>query len=186
MRRTCNDCGRDKNLKARGLCSVCWNRRWRHGTLEDAPTDRSVPVLDGTVLEYLKLAAKGYSRRQAAAAMGIDVDALGRLLADTENDNGIRGAAANPSPLVLRLTPSPGHRDPRAACRVVPPALFYATSHEKRAKATCRRCPIKAACLEWALSTEEPHGVYGGMTAEERRAEIKRRRPSKTQARSAA
>lgn len=36
------------------------------------------------------------------------------------------------------------------------------------AKAVCRGCPIAADCLRQALTTREPHGVWGGLTAVER------------------
>lgn len=43
------------------------------------------------------------------------------------------------------------------------------------AKAVCATCPVLARCREHALSTQEPYGVWGGMTEEERREEIERR-----------
>ena len=36
------------------------------------------------------------------------------------------------------------------------------------AKAICRRCPVVAECLQWALEMKEQHGIWGGMTARER------------------
>jgi WhiB family redox-sensing transcriptional regulator len=39
---------------------------------------------------------------------------------------------------------------------------------ELRAKAICAACPVKAMCLGWALSTREPYGVWGGLSADER------------------
>lgn len=38
------------------------------------------------------------------------------------------------------------------------------------AKAICRRCPVIAECLAWAISNGEKYGVYGGLTGPERRA----------------
>jgi WhiB family redox-sensing transcriptional regulator len=32
----------------------------------------------------------------------------------------------------------------------------------ERAKAMCRLCPVRAACLAGALERGEPHGVWGG------------------------
>lgn len=37
------------------------------------------------------------------------------------------------------------------------------------AKAQCRRCPVAAACLRWALDTIEPYAIAGGTTPRERR-----------------
>jgi hypothetical protein len=34
----------------------------------------------------------------------------------------------------------------------------------------CGRCPVAGACLAWALSVGDCHGVWGGTTARERRA----------------
>lgn len=39
---------------------------------------------------------------------------------------------------------------------------------EERAKAKCRDCMVQQACLEFALSNNEQHGVWGGYTADER------------------
>jgi WhiB family redox-sensing transcriptional regulator len=49
-----------------------------------------------------------------------------------------------------------------------PDATEYAM--QELAKALCARCPFRELCLEWALTTREPFGVWGGMTPEERRA----------------
>jgi len=45
----------------------------------------------------------------------------------------------------------------------------------KLAKMVCSSCPIQPACLEGALGRREPWGVWGGMTAGERRTELLRR-----------
>lgn len=37
------------------------------------------------------------------------------------------------------------------------------------AKAVCARCPVADACLAWALETRQDHGIYGGLTEDERR-----------------
>lgn len=38
------------------------------------------------------------------------------------------------------------------------------------AKDSCRRCDVRASCLDWALETGQDAGVWGGLTEEERRA----------------
>jgi WhiB family redox-sensing transcriptional regulator len=38
------------------------------------------------------------------------------------------------------------------------------------AKAECARCPVATECLEFALAAGLDHGVFGGMSASERRA----------------
>lgn len=39
-----------------------------------------------------------------------------------------------------------------------------------RAKSICRRCPVTAECLDYALERGEPHGIWGGISERERRA----------------
>lgn len=34
---------------------------------------------------------------------------------------------------------------------------------EATARALCRTCPVQRACLEHALATDEPHGIWGGL-----------------------
>jgi WhiB family redox-sensing transcriptional regulator len=36
------------------------------------------------------------------------------------------------------------------------------------ALAMCHRCPVRTACLMHALNNDELHGIWGGMTAEQR------------------
>ncbi len=40
---------------------------------------------------------------------------------------------------------------------------------ELRAKAVCQICPVKAECMEYALTIREPYGIWGGLTETERR-----------------
>ena len=44
------------------------------------------------------------------------------------------------------------------------PELFFAESPDdvETAKALCRQCPARAACLTGALKRQEPWGVWGG------------------------
>ena len=43
------------------------------------------------------------------------------------------------------------------------------------AKQVCAGCPVKTACLEFAIATNQPYGIWGGANASERRS-IRRRR----------
>jgi WhiB family redox-sensing transcriptional regulator len=65
----------------------------------------------------------------------------------------------------------------RAACRHVDPELFFPPGHAgpaleqiEEAKRICRTCPVRARCLDWALSSGFDYGIWGGATEEERRA----------------
>ena len=63
-----------------------------------------------------------------------------------------------------------------AACRDTDPDLFFpigttgpAIEQIESAKAVCRQCEAQAACLEFALATNQESGVWGGTSEEERR-----------------
>jgi WhiB family redox-sensing transcriptional regulator len=64
----------------------------------------------------------------------------------------------------------------RGACRSEDPELFFpVTPHRaslrqiNAAKAVCRACAVRTACLSFGLQTSED-GIWGGTTPEERRA----------------
>ncbi|WP_329560779.1 WhiB family transcriptional regulator [Kitasatospora sp. NBC_01266] len=72
-----------------------------------------------------------------------------------------------------------------AACREADSGLFFHPpgernpAHDDRdaaAKAVCARCPVRVACLDHALRTREPYGVWGGLSEEERAAALRVRR----------
>lgn len=70
-------------------------------------------------------------------------------------------------------TQQDGWRD-QAACRAgvtaVSPEDWFLPNEAKalRAKAVCAGCPVREACLDYALRTQQPWGVWGGQTSEER------------------
>lgn len=58
----------------------------------------------------------------------------------------------------------------RAACADVDPELFFPLLEDpaRRAKAICARCPVREACLNYAVGHREAHGVWGGLLPGER------------------
>lgn len=44
------------------------------------------------------------------------------------------------------------------------------SAREQEAKEVCARCPVRTECLGHALRVQEPYGVWGGLTEDERRA----------------
>ncbi|MGH9014202.1 MAG: WhiB family transcriptional regulator [Acidimicrobiia bacterium] len=66
-----------------------------------------------------------------------------------------------------------------ARCRGIDPEVFYPVSDDDdaaEAKEICALCPVREACLEYALASREKHGVWGGLTERERRRVLRRRR----------
>ncbi len=64
-----------------------------------------------------------------------------------------------------------------AACRDLDTAIFFPESDEQAdtAKAVCASCPVREACLEFALITRQDDGVWGGLDENERK-RVRRRR----------
>jgi WhiB family redox-sensing transcriptional regulator len=60
-----------------------------------------------------------------------------------------------------------------AACSEpgVDPDIFYEAHYKSvyEAKKVCDRCPLVMKCLDYALDEEEEWGVWGGLSADERR-----------------
>lgn len=69
----------------------------------------------------------------------------------------------------------------QAACQTADPELFFPVSGAgaglavARAKAVCASCAVRQQCLDFAVETRQPHGVWGGTTEQERRAIAARR-----------
>lgn len=63
-------------------------------------------------------------------------------------------------------------------CRDHPPATFFPSDGVgvDVARGICATCPVKALCLEHALTNRIDHGVWGGCSERERRRIAKRRR----------
>ncbi|MGH2746670.1 MAG: WhiB family transcriptional regulator [Actinomycetota bacterium] len=70
----------------------------------------------------------------------------------------------------------------RAACLNYPAVLFFGLddsetpaerrAREDEAKRICFDCCVKEECLEYALATKEPYGIWGGLTEIERRSRV--------------
>ncbi|CAM5488839.1 Transcriptional regulator WhiB [Streptomyces antimycoticus] len=92
-------------------------------------------------------------------------------------------AAVPPQRVPARDQAGPWHSE--AVCRRDEAGLFFAPSkeptaarlsREEAAKRVCARCPVMVECREHALLQPEPYGVWGGLTAAERRVVLARRR----------
>jgi WhiB family redox-sensing transcriptional regulator len=73
----------------------------------------------------------------------------------------------------------------QASCRREDPALFFGPAgfeskqdrqrRETAAKAVCATCPVVAPCREYALTTGEAYGVWGGLGETDRRSLLAQR-----------
>ena len=73
------------------------------------------------------------------------------------------------------MSAAEGHWRSAAACRFADPDLFFPISSSglaldqvAEAKEVCARCPVQPQCLAFALRTRQMHGVWGGMSEQER------------------
>lgn len=70
------------------------------------------------------------------------------------------------------MTAGPRPWADHGACRGLDPDLFFpekAGAEIRFAQAVCARCPVIAECREWGI-LHEIHGIWGGLTQNERRA----------------
>jgi WhiB family redox-sensing transcriptional regulator len=72
-----------------------------------------------------------------------------------------------------------------ARCRDEDPELFFpvgttgpAAVQLDAAKSICVSCVVREQCLEWAMTTGQDAGVWGGLSEDERRALRRARRRS--------
>jgi len=93
------------------------------------------------------------------------------------------GTSTDDSGRVVWVRTDPDDRRWRglAACADMEPSVFFpvgttgsAVQQIARAKAICHRCPVRLACLQYALVSHQEDGVWGGHSEEERR-ELRRK-----------
>jgi WhiB family redox-sensing transcriptional regulator len=91
--------------------------------------------------------------------------------------------AVRPPSLSATALPEDEEWRHRAACAGNPTNLFFpvgtsrdAIDQTEEAKAVCRPCPVRQACLAFALDTGQSEGVWGGLSEGERRALVRRSR----------
>lgn len=61
-------------------------------------------------------------------------------------------------------------REEGLCCQIDPESFFPEKGgSSRRAKEICMSCPVRPTCLQTALENQEPFGVWGGLSAQERR-----------------
>jgi WhiB family redox-sensing transcriptional regulator len=78
---------------------------------------------------------------------------------------------------------APPRWDGTAACAQLDPNLFFPDEEDgeqaAQAKAVCAGCPVRQQCLDYALATRIPVGVWGGLSTTERDALARAQRPTR-------
>lgn len=73
----------------------------------------------------------------------------------------------------------------QGACHGLQTTMFFHPEYERGptrmrreqdAKAVCRRCPVIDQCRAHALKVHEPYGIWGGLSAEERKEVLRSQR----------
>jgi WhiB family redox-sensing transcriptional regulator len=87
-------------------------------------------------------------------------DAADGVLGEISVGTASEAARIEEGPVHTHILPSALHDLPCAS----EPELFFAEDPQdlRRAKALCRGCGVRAACLSAALQRREPCGVWGG------------------------
>lgn len=74
----------------------------------------------------------------------------------------------------------------RGRCRSTGPELFFhpegergaaRVARDRAAKLVCATCPVREQCAAHALTVQEPYGVWGGMSEDDREAIYAHRLP---------
>ena len=82
------------------------------------------------------------------------------------------------------VAPDLGSWRAQAACQLGDHELFFPPEEEQGeyfrlrvslAKRICDSCPVRRECADYALAADERYGVWGGLTAEERARQVRRR-----------
>lgn len=66
-----------------------------------------------------------------------------------------------------------------ALCIYTDPDIFFPEKGIpilKEVKNLCARCPVKDQCLDYALSSDERHGIWGGTSERERKFLLKKQK----------
>lgn len=117
-----------------------------------------------------RMYSRGMTKSDIAARMGISRRTV------TEYTRGMEPPAAEIQPLPDVETPCSTHPNPdmwfALEATVMEPAVRHSLTVE--AKEICSECPLVNECLRHALDAKIDHGVWGGLTAYERK-QLRRR-----------
>lgn len=179
MRRTCPGCGAVWTLTLnRGAVHRSWHDDPRCAGCRGSRPDVDVAA-DLAEAAAAAVVAAGHARDALEAE-------LAAALAEQEQARPIRLGIpwSDEERAVHRRTAIDAHLDGHlvpdipqgdwvsdALCAQVDGELFFPEKggSNREAKAVCGRCPVTQECLDWAMATDQPAGIFGGLSVNERR-----------------
>jgi WhiB family redox-sensing transcriptional regulator len=174
----CTVTGCDRPPHARGLCRLHYNR---HREGRDVATPPRVVLPPAHRLGRL---VQQHGTAHVATSLGCHQTAVEKALRragwTSTGLNGSQPATWLP-PDTDTTPPAPDTRwMEHARCAETDPETFYPVGSSRAAdyepaKTICARCDVRNDCLRYALDTNEEHGVWGGLTPDERYALRQRR-----------
>jgi WhiB family redox-sensing transcriptional regulator len=165
---TVDDCGRRPH--ARGLCRLHYNRQREGVDLNATPRVTLPPA------PRLGRLVQQHGTAHVANSLGCHQTAVDKALRRAGwTSSGYNGSQpADWLPPATDTTPAPDTRwMEHARCAGDDPETFYPVGSSRAAdyepaKTICASCPVRNDCLRYALDTDEEHGVWGGLTPDER------------------
>lgn len=77
---------------------------------------------------------------------------------------------STPVPTLDQLVPPAPAWQAQARCNETDPEAFYPErgGTNLAARGVCAECPVRAACLAWAVENGEKYGMWGGLSEAQR------------------
>jgi WhiB family transcriptional regulator, redox-sensing transcriptional regulator len=196
--RTCPDCGvRWVLTLPRGAAHRAWHDDQRcadcRSAVDDLAPEPTAPDLYASLTTLLTSApaSSAPAFREPGAGRGYGTYPAQRtcpkcgtewtLLVDRPARQGLRSATCGPcmtaaahraAALESPAGDMPGPWLFDGLCTQVDTDLFFPEKggSTREAKAVCQRCPVIVECRDWAVQTQQRHGIWGGLTWAERKA----------------
>lgn len=141
-------------------------------------TAYALPRANHRAADVLDAAARSRTLPGAAAVLGVSESAVARALhraGRADLLHRLTGPDDTPADLPAIPAHDLGWQDD-ALCAQTDPEAFFPDKggSTAAAKRVCGACPVRLACLDYALDTEQRFGIWGGLSERERR-RVKRR-----------
>jgi len=157
--RSCGQAGLPEGFvygaRSRGLCIPCRRAQMRDRARQRSAESRGEPAPDyrefGRSWLVKGEVPLGWRLQARCADPGVDPNIF--FVMDPPNDN------VDWDKEILRRA----SRTPRRSALTTEAQRLLT-----EAKEICASCPVREACLEYAMARKEPFGIYGGLTAHER------------------